>query len=398
MVLTSTTIKNIRDYAEKNDPTLVRKYIRDLTGLKKTAANSWYKKIFESNKTKYAVRGNQYTKTIESKDSAIKTLDQLLEVSKVDLENWRVDRLKCSSYGPGFVSAEFKPKKEEKEIGFILDTLKEELSNIETKNFPAPKKTNGKYLYEIAVPDIHIGRLVWGEEVGGSSYDSNIAIRLFKSAVVELLNKVDIYQIEKILFPIGNDYYNSNSSKNVTFNNTEMTEDSRWQDTFKKGAKLAVEMIEYLSSFVPVDVVICVGNHDTERSYYLGEYLCAYFRNSPNVTIDNSPVLRKYYKWKKTLISLTHGSEEKISDLPLIMAAERPEEWAQCTYKMVQIGHFHRLKSEDFKGVVVETIGSLAKIDQWHHKLGYVGAKQFAEGFLFDPEQGLISKYFYYSN
>jgi hypothetical protein len=70
------------------------------------------------------------------------------------------------------------------------------------------------------------------------------------------------------------------------------------------------------------------GNHDYERNFYLGDSLEGWFYNNPNVTVDNSANPRKYYKYGQVLIGYTHGNEEKVTDLPLIMAHERSTDWA----------------------------------------------------------------------
>lgn len=88
------------------------------------------------------------------------------------------------------------------------------------------------------------------------------------------------------------------------------------------------------------------------------------------------------------LIGYTHGNEEKIADLPGIMATERPQDWGETVCREWHIGHRHRAKQtvttpvEGKQGVRVREINSLSGDDAWHTMRGYVGEPKGAEGFV----------------
>jgi hypothetical protein len=56
---------------------------------------------------------------------------------------------------------------------------------------------------------------------------------------------------------------------------------------------LAQEVIDKCASIAPVDVIIIPGNHDEERTFYMGDALACRYEGNPNVTVDNSPKTRK---------------------------------------------------------------------------------------------------------
>ena len=68
--------------------------------------------------------------------------------------------------------------------------------------------------------------------------------------------------------------------------------------------------IDRLRPIAPVQVVMVTGNHDTQRLYYLGDVLEAWFRNTKDVAVDNSPRQRKYFRYHGNLIGFTHGHNE----------------------------------------------------------------------------------------
>src|SRR5262249_21771116 len=140
------------------------------------------------------------------------------------------------------------------------------------------------------------------------------------------------------------------------------------------------------------------GNHDRERMFYAGDALECWYHNNPNVTVDNRAALRKYYTFGKNLIGFTHGSEEKFSQLPSIMALEKPSEWGVTLHREWHLGDRHhkevfQQRVKEIEGVTIRLLRSLTPPDEWHYRTGWVGAEQAAESYLWDPVKGILSKY-----
>jgi len=384
----------------------------------------------EKTDSKIEFKSNDTEGLLQSSGS-IRTLEELLIAAKVDLTIWRVKTYEVTKwdmarkdvnkdlvYKNGRVEgiAKDSGKANVKELFRVavklerikaIDTTKELLeyfknelnSNINTLKWneldEIPANPEKKYCLEINIADLHIGKLSWGEETGGENYDSNEAVRLFKYAVGDLIEKAPINLVERILLPIGNDLFNSDGSDESTTAGTPQVEDSRWQNTFRKGCKVIQETIAGLAIEIPVDVVICVGNHDMERSFYLGEYLAAFFKGHPNVSINNSPTLRKYYRYGQTLLGFTHGDKEIKKNLPLLMATEQKDEWAATTYKEWHTGHLHAELDDEIMGVKIRTLPSLCSADSWHASKGYVGQTRGAKAFLYHFDKGLEAQYYF---
>jgi len=108
---------------------------------------------------------------------------------------------------------------------------------------------------------------------------------------------------------------------------------------------------------------------------------------------------RKYYKFGKNLIGYTHGSDEKLDRLPLLMASEQPELWAQTKFREWHTGDKHNKKDISYistnenSGMVVRILRSLASADAWTFNKGYIGALRASESFLWHPEDGLIAQF-----
>jgi hypothetical protein len=149
------------------------------------------------------------------------------------------------------------------------------------------------------------------------------------------------------------------------------------------------------SEIAPVDVILIPGNHDEERLFYLGDAISCWYNNNPNVTVDNRAIHRKYYQFGQNLIGFAHGADEKLHLLPMLMANDVPELWAQTKYREWHTGDKHRTNKLDIAetgGVVVRVLRSLVEFDAWTFNQGYMGIKA-AESFLWHPENGLIAQF-----
>jgi hypothetical protein len=254
-----------------------------------------------------------------------------------------------------------------------------------------------KMLYEIAMPDIHFGRLTWHEE-SGQDFDIKIAESVVRETLQQLLQYSKNFEIGKILFPLGNDFFNSNNKSNTTVNGTLQQEDTRWQKTFRAGRRLATEMIDACAEIAPVDVLFVLGNHSEEKEFYLGDALECWYHNNKNVQIDNGAMSRKYYSFGKVLLGFTHGNTEATKKLPNLMQFEVPKLWGDSIYREWHTGDKHHkmdfvLEVDEQVGIVIRILRSLVPADAWTFSHGFVGSQRAAEAFLWHPESGLIAQF-----
>ena len=139
-------------------------------------------------------------------------------------------------------------------------------------------------------------------------------------------------------------------------------------------------------------VLIVPGNHDFERSYYLGCALEQRYSSNLNVTVDNEATPRKYVRWGKSLICFTHGNEETKNALPLLISREAPEAWGESKFIEVHKGHVHReqtklILTNEETGIKERILPSLVARDDWHTKKGYLSTRE-SMAFIWDKENG----------
>lgn len=336
------------------------------------------------------------------------TLEDVVKRCNINLEYWEVKEFIANSWDTTFkvgeeiehrtnyqAKAKFLKKQEKINQDQIIKAFEDRLLKIKSQK-PKPIKyaPHKNTLLEISVPDLHLSKLACKEEVG-ENYDTKIACDRFNNAVDDLVTRVRPEEVAVILLPIGNDFFNTDNEKNTTTAGTPQDSDTRWFKTFNRGCDLIIQNIEKLIKIAPVKVAIIPGNHDRLRCFYLGKVLQAYFRNYDNVEIDNTPPLRKYCRFGKNLIGMTHGDKEKKDRLPNIMAAEQPEAWGATKYKFMQLGHLHTEKVTEIHGVKIQILPSLCATDAWHHENGYIGNIKSAVAMQFDAEQGLIATFYH---
>lgn len=241
----------------------------------------------------------------------------------------------------------------------------EKLVETYTPKVYVPKQhTNGSILVEPSIADPHIGRLSWGKETGKGDYDLHIACERYIDTHLQFRERVRNMNIGKVLLVFGNDFFNVNGSDNKTQHGTPQDEDGRWQKSYEMGLQVAVDTIELWREVAEVDVQTCFGNHDIERSYYLGANLKAYYRNHDDVTINNTPTMVKFYKWGKTLLAFTHKVKEK--DVANLFLADACELLAGVTYKEMHAAHIHQERTvSEIGDVVTRFLPSMAELGAW---------------------------------
>ena len=367
---------------------------------------------------------------LDYKGPRICSVDQLLELARVDLAVWDVERQLVNKwevgakkkvsdlkFDKGKISGRVQSDGEltVKQLIQVKVWLKrripscvEEAFKRITERLPlAPRKVKyrepkGDFMLEIGLFDHHFGKLAWARETG-QDYDLRIAEELYPKAVEELLGKARHYGISRIILPIGNDFFHIDNLENTTAKGTRQDVDTRLPKIFDAGAMSVIRSVDMLSQVAPVEVVWVPGNHDPLMGYFLAKYLDAYYRNNGRVQVDTGPKSRKRIVHGNVLIGYTHGDEEPHRDLPSIMATEWPHDFAATLFREWHVGHLHKAKEthylagDTYGGVQVKTFPSLSGTDAWHYRKGYVRATRTAEAHLYDKTGPAGTFYFHVS-
>lgn len=356
---------------------------------------------------------------LSSDGETIKTLEDLLAASNVDLDLWKVDRWEAKSY-QGFRRDESKHlqfsdgkitgtvdddgnirkatmfavkawmvKREERPFEEALDRLlmrvKDMPKPIIRKNYPG-----GEYLFVPGMSDIHFARLsLDGKYTPQQTIDD---MEMAGNALIGRTVAMGL-PIKQILLPLGNDMWNTDNLNGTTTRGTWQEMSASMRDAVDAGCYAADNLIYKLSDIAPIQVVIVPGNHDRYTCYWFGKYLQARWGNHPHVAIDAEEMPRKYYQYGQNLIGMEHGDRVKGKDLALIMAQEAPKMWGCTKYRTFFRGHFHKEHEmytpiADTGGVSVVTFPAFCPPDRWEMVMGYIGGHRAATANFFHWEHG----------
>lgn len=286
-----------------------------------------------------------------------------------------------------------------------FDVLKSDLIKDLKKHSPSYKKINREktkdgHLLVIDIADLHINKYATSE-LTGADYNSKIAVERAIEGTKGLLQKSIGFNIDKILFVIGNDVLNTDNLTKGTTKNTPQDTDVSWFEAFKIAKKCYVECIELCLQIADVDVVHCPSNHDFMSGCFLAETLQTHFRLSKNITFSTSPAYRKYYQYHSNMIELEHGDKGKASDLPLVIAQSEPVMWSNTKFRYCYLHHVHHSdkkqyqSSKDYIGVNVTYLRSPSSADVWHSDNSYFNMVA-VEAFIHSKENGRVSHLTHY--
>lgn len=260
-----------------------------------------------------------------------------------------------------------------------------------------PRKAKA-HMLEMGLFDMHFGKLAWKPETG-NNYDLAIAEKVFRAAVEDLVDKVKGFHIDKVVLPVGQDFFHADNDKNTTYAGTPQDVDGRLAKIFKAGEKAIIWATDYLQSIAPVHLTWVPGNHDTLTSWYLCRVMEAWYRHAKWVTVDSEPTSRKYIRYGTNLIGLVHGDRVKANNpnrLHNLMTVERAQDFADTKHHEWHTGHFHKQGEwrtpavQSDLGTVVRILPSLCAHDKWHYSEGFVGGNRAAEAYLWSHDDGYV--------
>jgi len=243
-------------------------------------------------------------------------------------------------------------------------------------------------LLELPIMDLHLGKLAWKKE-SGDDYDLKIAETLYKEAIETILNRVNAYglNIERIVFPVGQDFFHFDTAKSTTTKGTVMDTDTRWPKMYEKGVELNLWAIENLRAIAPVEVIYVAANHDKMLSFFLVHHINAWFRNCKDVVVNTSPYPRKYVTYGKCLIGYSHGADEG-KKIDILMQQECPT-WSSTLWREWHLGHLHSEHAREIGGVIIRNVSSVTSRDIWHTEHGYQAVRK-AQAFVWNKEKGKV--------
>lgn len=257
-----------------------------------------------------------------------------------------------------------------RDLAEAIQSLPDPFQSARAPRVKAPKAPDQDLLCVYPMGDPHLGMYAWREETG-QDFDLKIAEASLVSAVDHLVALAPP-AAEALLLNMGDFFHRDNNQNRTLRSGHPLDGDSRWAKVLSVGIRTMRRCIDQmLLKHKRVTVVCEIGNHDDHSAIMLALCLAQYYEREPRVQIDTSPEKFHWYRFGACLIGCTHGDTVKGQQLPGIMAHDRKVDWGETDHRHWYCGHVHHDSVQEYPGVTVETLRTLAPRDAWAHAAGY---------------------------
>jgi len=345
---------------------------------------------------------HELQKFVEACEEDLKSPDKIMEILGYDPLEWeltssRHNRWNVYSKRDGkqlmySLKANLKPRKIKITVDKITDIVNKLDLNLGVVG-DYMYVSDGDVILEIPMMDVHFNKFI-DERITGTVSNMETVKQDYLSVVNYFLSRVKDREIKKIIFPVGQDFFNSEFDKNTT-QGTPQDNEKPSDIMFEEGTTLIFQSIELCRKVAPVEVLYVAGNHDMTIAYYAMSALKRGYdmANIKGVTFDLL-IKRKYVEFGKCLIGYTHGNKEKAKiEKENLMQVEASEAWGRTKYREWHLGHEHHEDVIERGGIKYRKINSITATDNWHYENGYVSALRMAQAFLWHKDFGLLDIY-----
>ena len=253
---------------------------------------------------------------------------------------------------------------------------------------PWPEHDGPGCLVHLSTRDVHVG-----EPGAPEAYEDEIAPRV--ASTLEGGERAH-GPIACAVVTLGSDWLTVDNAWRQTTRGTQLPGAASVYEGMRWAEALAVRVVELCRSYARRTVGICEqGNHDAVLGAAMARTCRAWFRHCEDVEIQIPACggVRTYYAWEDVLLVGHHGHIRKPSQLPPIVAAERPALWGAARWRYLLLGHRHhsqRWAMGDLAGCEVIQTRSPSRPTEYEHRLGFTTPASL-ESFVFLAGRGLVT-------
>jgi len=269
-----------------------------------------------------------------------------------------------------------------------VEGFKDEIPPVVSIVAPAASEEHLCNLYTFT--DYHLGMLAWHQE-GGSDWNISIAERTISAALQQMIEQSP--KAHTAVINIQGDFLHTDGMTPVTPASKHVLDaDSR----FPKIRKSAIRIIRLLVAMSlmrhqDVHLIIAQGNHDEESSGWLADLFSVHYEEEPRVTVNDSVLPFYVFEWGSTMLGIHHGHKVKNESLPLLFAAQFPQQWGRTTRREIHCGHRHHRDEKEYNGVTVVQHPTLAARDAYAARGGWI-ADRAAWAITYHKKYGAVGR------
>lgn len=233
-----------------------------------------------------------------------------------------------------------------------------------------PKEVLEDLLCDYTIGDNHTGMFAIAKEAG-DDWDLAKSTDILNKAMNHLVAHSPAAKTAFIL-DVG-DFFHSDNQNNVTnHSGNPLDVDGRYSQILSAGIDCICNLILLaLQKHEKVIYRSVIGNHNEHSAIMINLAIKMRFFNEPRLEVLDNPNVFNYYQFGVNLLADTHGHTTKGDNLPMTMAVDVPQMWANTTNRVWRTGHVHHLSQKEYAGCTVITYRTLAPKDAWHSFSGY---------------------------
>lgn len=238
--------------------------------------------------------------------------------------------------------------------------------------------------------DFHLGCLAWHRE-GGQDWDLGIAERTLNSAMLAMIRQSPKAHLAVI--NIQGDFLHTDGKLPLTPTSKHVLDaDTRFPKLRQAAIRVIRRMIGWaLESHAEVHLIIAEGNHDEESAGWLADLFTVFYENEPRLTVNDSQLPFYVLEWGDTMLGVHHGHKVKNEQLPLLFAAQFPQEWGRTKRREIHCGHRHHRDEKEYNGVTVIQHPTLAARDAYAARGGWI-ADRAAQAITYHRKFGQVGR------
>jgi hypothetical protein len=238
--------------------------------------------------------------------------------------------------------------------------------------------------------DYHLGMLAWHKE-GGSDWNISIAERTIIAALQQMIEQSP--KAHTAVINIQGDFLHTDGKTPVTPASKHVLDaDSRFPKIRKSAIRIIRSMVNMsLHRHQEVHLIIAEGNHDEEASGWLADLFSVHYEEEPRVTVNDSVLPFYVFEWGNTMLGIHHGHKVKNESLPLLFAAQFPQEWGRTNRREIHCGHRHHRDEKEYNGVTVVQHPTLAARDAYAARGGWI-ADRAAWAITYHKKYGAVGR------
>jgi hypothetical protein len=277
----------------------------------------------------------------------------------------------------------------------LVDAMKEAIDGFKDEILPAsliaaPEGSEENLCNLYTFTDYHLGMLAWHKE-GGSDWSISIAEKTILAALAQMVNQSP--NAHTAVLNIQGDFLHTDGKTPVTPASKHVLDaDSRFPKIRRSAIRIIRSLVAIcLQRHQEVRLIIAEGNHDEESAGWLSDLFAVHYEEEPRVTVNDSVLPFYVFEWGSTMLGVHHGHKVKNESLPLLFAAQFPQEWGRTTRREIHCGHRHHRDEKEYNGVTVVQHPTLAARDAYAARGGWI-ADRAAWAITYHKKYGAVGR------